>query len=73
MDQFWIGAGAIAGLSFIGWIIWTEWRLKTLQSATLLSQEKLKDDKIKSGVSSLSNAELDGLLKSSLGDGNPKS
>lgn len=72
MTYFEIGAGVTVGLGVIGWIAITEFRIRSLSSSLLRSEEALKDAQITAKTNKLSDAELDGLLKSDIGPGDSK-
>lgn len=72
MNNFELGAGAVFALSIVGFIIWLWIRVRALESVTIVEKEKITDDKIVSKNHALSDAERDALLRTHLGDGNPK-
>lgn len=67
MSEYLIGAGAMLALSFIGWIVATEMRLRTLQGKLLVSNEKNLDNAIEAEVHADTDAELDSFVRVALG------
>lgn len=67
MNEYLFGAGAVLALSFVGWIVATEVRLRTLQGKLLVQDEKVKDDETVSSVHDDSDAELNDLVREDIG------
>ena len=63
------GAVISAGLSFAGWVISLEVRLRDVQAKLLISEQKNKDAAITNEVKTLSDSQLDADIASELGGG----
>ena len=73
MNNYELGAGALLAFALIGWHIITEIRIRELQAALTISNEKAQDDKIKSDVHALSESDLNNEVRDFLGGSKPGS
>ncbi len=68
-----MGAGALLAFALVGWHIISEIRIRALQSALIVSNQKVQDEKIKSDVHALSESDLNNEVRDFLGGSKPTS